>query len=217
MRIDRSERNAILAAAGYASDSWEIGPWGRDGFMFTVPEATDFIDGYSWPAFLVNEMMEVCAANAAAQRLWGVDLRTEFADSIERNLLGIASNPRFAERCVNLPEVFMVMAAVFKGHHRGAEALENPSPYCAAVLQRFLAGDPKHVEPFLKAWQEATPRTPKIRWEYPVVWNEPGVGVMRFRGMVNPASEPDGLGFNDWVPLDGATWDALHRLEGAST
>ena len=31
--------------------------------------------------------------------------------------------------------------------------------------------------------------------------------------MVNPASEPDGLAFNDWIPLDGETWAALVQLE----
>lgn len=70
-----------------------------------------------------------------------------------------------------------------------------------------------YIQPFLRAWQQAEPRTPKIRWEYPVVWSEPDFGTLRFRGMVNPASEPDGLSFNDWIPLDGETWAALRALQ----
>lgn len=213
LKLDRSARNKILGAAGYASDSYELGPWPDSRFMFTADEAAEFIEPYPWPAFLLNEMMEVAVANAAAQRLWSVDLRNEFLDPIERNLLSVASDPRFADRCINLPDVLTVMAAVFKGHHRGAEALENPSPYFAAVLKRFVAGDPKHVQEFFRAWQDAEPRTPKIRWEYPIVWEDPDVGSMRFRGMVNPASEPDGLSFNDWIPLDGETWSALNQLK----
>jgi transcriptional regulator with XRE-family HTH domain len=212
LKLERSHRNAILGAAGYVSDSYEIGPWADARFMFTPEEATAYIATYRWPAFLANEMMEVVAANAVAQRLWRVDMRTEFLDPIERNLLSVASNPRFADRCANLTELLLVMASVFKGHHRGAEAPEQPSPYFAKVLERFLSGEPKYVEPFLQAFQEAVPRTPKIRWEYPVVWNDPDAGVMRFTGMVNPANEPDGLAFNDWVPLDAATWQALERL-----
>ena len=157
-------------------------------------------------------MMEVVAANAVAQALWSVDLTTEFLDPIERNLLSVASDPRFAERCSNLPEVLEVMSAVLKGHHRGAEALGNPSPYFAKVLERFVAGDPKYIQPFFQAWQAAVPRTPKIRWEYPIVWEDPDAGTLRFRGMVNPANEPDGLAFNDWVPLDAETWVALARV-----
>ena len=46
-----------------------------------------------------------------------------------------------------------------------------------------------------------------------MVWVDPDVGTLRFRAMVNTASEPDGLAFNDWIPLDAATWDGLARLE----
>ncbi len=214
LKVDRAEREQILAAAGYASDASELGPWSHDGFMFTVDEALAFIEDRAWPAFVLNEWMGLVVANAAAQRLWSVDLRTEFLDPLDRNLLSVASNPRFADRCTNLPEILDVMVGGLKNHHRGAETLEKPSPYVAAVLQRFLAGDPLYIEPFLKAWQHAEPRTPKIRWEYPVVWDDPRVGTLRFRGMVGPASEPDGLAFNDWIPLDADTWNALGRLEG---
>jgi transcriptional regulator with XRE-family HTH domain len=213
LNIDRAERNKILGTAGYASDSYELGPWSDSQFMFTVEEASALIDGSPWPAFLSNEMMEVAAANAPVQRLWSVDLRREFLNPIERNLLSVASDPRFAERCTNLSEVLIVMASVLKGHHRGAEALDNPSPYFAAVLERFLGGDPKYIQPFLRAWQDAIPRTPKIRWEYPIVWDDPDVGTLHFLAVVNPASEPDGLAFNDWIPLDSETWAALRKLE----
>ncbi|HYM16117.1 MAG TPA: helix-turn-helix domain-containing protein [Dehalococcoidia bacterium] len=212
LKVDRMERNRILGAAGYATDSFELGPWPDSRFMFSTEEATAFIELHRWPAFLTNEMMEVVGANAVAQRLWGVDLDREFLDVADRNLLAVASDPRFADRCANLPEILDVMAAILKGHHRGPEAIENPSPHFASVLQRFLAGDPKYIQPFLKAWQEAEPRTPKIRWEYPVVWSDPLIGKLRFTGIVNPASEPDGLAFNDWIPLDAATWSAVERL-----
>jgi transcriptional regulator with XRE-family HTH domain len=212
LKLERARRNQIMQSAGYATDGLEVGPWGYEGFMFTVEEAADMIASVPWPAFIANEMMEVVTANPVAQRLWGVDLRHEFLDAIERNLLSVASNPRFASRCTNLPEAFLVMAAVFKGHYRGPEALENPSPYFAAVLERFLRGEQRYIQPFLDAWQRAEPRTPKVRWEYPVVWEEPGAGVMRFRCFVSAASEPDGLAFNDWVPCDAASWEALSRV-----
>ena len=213
LKLDRAERNKILGAAGYATDSYELGPWRYSEYMFTPKEAAEFIEGYSWPAFLVEEMLNVSAANATAQRLWRIDLRTEFLGPDERNVFCVASDPRFGGRCRNLPEVMTMMAALFKGHHRGAESLEDPSPYFAAMLHRFLAGDPKYIQPMLRAWQDAVPRTPKIRWEYPMVWDDPDVGTLRFRAMVNTASEPDGLAFNDWIPLDAATWDGLARLE----
>jgi len=31
--------------------------------------------------------------------------------------------------------------------------------------------------------------------------------------LINTASEPDGLSFNDWVPQDAASWDTLERVK----
>lgn len=213
LKIGREERNGILADAGYASDGYEIGPWGYGQFMFTADEAAAFIEAYDWPAFLLGEMMDLTAANATAQRLWHVDLTREYLEPGDRNMLSVASDPRFGPRVANLPDVLRVMASVFKGHHRGAETLDSPSPLLASVLERFMTGDPAYLQLLLRAWQEAVPRTPKIRWEYPIVWSDPDVGMLRFRCLVNPATEPDGLAFNDWIPLDAQTWNGLHRLK----
>ena len=213
LKVGREERNKILGDAGYVSDSYEIGPWPYSGFMFTPTEAAAFIEQYDWPAFLVAEMLDVAAANTTAQRLWRVDLATEYLEPGERNVLSVASDPRFGGRCANLPEVLRMMASVFKGHHRGAESIDDPSPVLGAILERFMTGDPAYLQVLLQAWQDAIPRTPKIRWEYPVVWSDPEVGTLRFRCLVNPAAEPDGLAFNDWIPLDAQTWDGLRRLK----
>ena len=213
LKIGREERNKILGDAGYVSDGYELGPWVYSGFMFTPNEAAEFIEQYDWPAFLLAEMLDVAAANAAAQRLWRVDLSTEFLNPGERNLLSLVSDPRFGTRLANMPDALRVMAAVMKGHHRGAESLDNPSPVLASILDGFMTGDPAYLQVLLQSWQDAVPRTPKIRWEYPVSWSEPEVGTLRFRCLVNPAAEPDGLAFNDWIPLDAQTWDGLRRLK----
>ncbi len=213
LKIGRDERNRILEDAGYASDGYQIGPWVYSLFMFTPKEAAEFIEQYDWPAFLLSEMMNVTAANAAAQRLWRVDLTKEFLNPGDRNLMSVVSDPRFGKRLANMPEALRVMAAVFKGHHRGAETLDQPSPEFSAILNRFMNGDPAYLQVLLQAWQNAVPRTPKIRWEYPVIWTDPDVGTLRFRCLVNPASEPDGIAFNDWIPLDAPTWDGLRRLK----
>ena len=211
LKIDRVERNLIMAAAGYASDGLSFRPT-NDDLTFTVEEAAREIERYQWPAFIVDEMMGVPCANRMAQRLWGVDLDREFLDPVERNLLSVASNPRFAERCVNLDEILAVMVAVWKGHHRGPESLDDPSPFFAAMLERFASGDPAVVGRFAHPWQTVPGRTAKLRWDYPVVWDAPGIGVMRFHAFASAASEPDGLSFNDWIPLDADTWLRLEQL-----
>ena len=105
-----------------------------------------------------------------------------------------------------------MLVAVWKGHHRGPEDLDNTSPFFGAMLERFLDGDPAVIAGFAAAWQTGPARTPKLRWDYPVVWDEPGIGVMRFHCFASAASEPDGLSFNDWIPLDAETWVRLEQV-----
>jgi len=211
LKIDRVERNLIMTAAGYASDGLSFRPT-NDDLTFTVDEAATEIERYPWPAFIVDEMMGVPCANRMAQRLWGVDLDREFLNPTERNLLSVASNPRFARRCANLDEILAVLVAVWKGHHRGPESVDDPSPFFGAMLDRFLNGEPEVIARFTRAWQTGGARTPKLRWDYPVVWDEPDVGIMRFHCFASAASEPDGLSFNDWIPLDADTWLRLEQL-----
>ena len=52
-----------------------------------------------------------------------------------------------------------------------------------------------------------------MRWGYRVVWRDEEFGEMRFHGIVGTASEPSGLGFNDWIPLDAETWAVLERVK----
>jgi transcriptional regulator with XRE-family HTH domain len=216
LKLDRSERNRILTAAGYATDGMAFRPNNPD-LVFTAEETVVEIERYRWPAFVVDEMMGIVAANEAAQRLWGVDLGREFMDPVERNLLSVASAPRFVARCANIAEALRVIVSVWKGHHRGAEQLENPSPMFGAILARFLEGDPKVVAQFLDAWQTVPPRTPKLRWDYPIVWKDPRAGMMRFHAFASAASEPDGLSFNDWIPVGSESWAALERLLASPT
>ena len=47
----------------------------------------------------------------------------------------------------------------------------------------------------------------------PVVWQGPDVGVHRCEILLTAANEPDGLAFNDWIPVDAATWTALDAVK----
>ncbi len=79
-------------------------------------------------------------------------------------------------------------------------------------MRHFLEGNPKYMARFLALWETTPARSPKSRWWYPIVLEEPGVGTLSFRVLVSTASEPDGLAFNDWVPLDAATWSGLEMI-----
>jgi len=81
-----------------------------------------------------------------------------------------------------------------------------------------MEGDPKYVARFLQLWETAPSAwDKKARWTYPVVWDEPGIGILRFESIASPANDPDGLAFNDWIPLDAATWQGLEQLKARAT
>ena len=213
LRLERGERNKILEAVGFTADGLRLMPHNAD-LYFTLEEAADEIERHAWPAHVNNEMMEVVAANRIAQRLWGVDLTREFTGPVERNMLSVASSPRFAARVKNWDEAISVPIAILKGHHRGPETEpEGSSTYYAAVMKRFIEGDPDFVQRFFRLWEVTPAQTPKARWTWHVEWDEPGAGLMRFDVFSSTCNEPDGLSFQDWIPLDAATWQALEALQ----
>lgn len=215
LRITRIERDEILVKAGFAPDGYYLGPAVAPGYMFTQEEAETYISKMAWPVFFVDDALQVMAANAVAQRLWGIDLLRDFPNPYDRNIMSVATLPKFADRVLNWEEMLQVGISIFKGHHLGSESLDAPSPSFGAILERFLSGDPQRVGRLVTLWQQTEPRSPKVRWEYPVVWKE-GDDILRFLAVVTTANEPKGLSFNDWIPLDAETWAALGRLAGAS-
>lgn len=209
LKLERSARNEILESLGFAPDGRYLGPDRAPNYAYTSAEALEHVEQLPWPAFVFNDVIEVVVANRMAQKLWGVDMEHEFLNPIERNMLGLSSMPRFGGKIENWDELISVGISVFKGHHLGAESLESASLYFREVLERFAQGSPDYPARFPGLWQAAQPHEPKVRWTYPVEWNEPGIGRITFKAVVTTANETDGLAFNDWVPVDTQSWANL--------
>jgi transcriptional regulator with XRE-family HTH domain len=211
LKVDRGERNQIFVAAGYALDAEMLGPTLFD-MGFTPEGAQAEVDDVPWPAFVLTEFSELACANSIAEKLWRIDLATEFTQPGERAMLSVAAQPRFADCLLNWDEAIGALAAAFKGHHRGPEDLDAPSPIFRHMLERFLTGDPKYVTRFVEIWGRVEPRTPRLRWHYPIVWQHPEAGLMRFDGVVSTCNITDARSFNDWIPVDAESWANLERL-----
>jgi transcriptional regulator with XRE-family HTH domain len=211
--VPRDARNAVLICAGFAPDGHAL-TYDYPRGMFLPHEAVAHVASMPWPAFVLDEYMKVLGANSVAQRLWGVNLDHEYTDDVDRNLLSVASDPRFADRCMNWDEAVRDLLAVFKGKDRGPDDLENPSPYFSAVLEKFLAGDPRYVSKLLDLWRQAEPKWDrKMRWTYRIQWREPTVlSPLNFVCLATPAHHGDATAFNDWIPTDASTWTALREL-----
>jgi transcriptional regulator with XRE-family HTH domain len=218
LRVDRAERRSVFESAGFAPDERSFVPEDRlHAETYSQADAAAAVDRYKWPAFVVDKFLGVVAANRAAQTLWGVDLDREFQDPLERNLLSVATNPRFADRIANWDEAVGHVVAVRKAHDWAPEQLEAPSPYLSALLERLLQGDPKYVARLIDLWQKAPEAwSQKMRWSYPLMWVEPGIGTLRFECLASTASELEGLAFNDWIPTDSLTWLGLEKLSAGA-
>lgn len=207
LELDRRVCNQIMIDAGYA-------PSGRTSpsrFM-SFEEATAAIRARPWPALVMSETIEMHAANDLALALWGFDTG-RLDDPVMRNVLSMAAESTLAERCLNWEEAVGGIIAVFKGHRRGMESLEDPSAYFAAILDQVNRGRPELVKRFVNLWERTPPAAPdKVSWVYPVVWRVPRVGTMRFTCVVSSVNEVDSLDIDDWVPADSASHRNLERL-----
>lgn len=215
LHVSRAEANDILDGAGYATNTTLFPADQYPAYFYALEELPDVVERVPWPEFVANDNFELVAANAPASAVWGISFEVEAAAAsrAQRNLLSVASDHRFAERIVNWDEVARVLASAAKARPRGAETIDAPNPYFDAVLAEFARGDPAFLARLIAAWNLAPPAAPRCRWTYSVTWRDAEFGDMRFLAIVSTASEPDGLGFHDWHPLDAATWTVLERVK----
>lgn len=212
LKADMHTRTRILGSAGFAPDSATPSQRRTDEY-FDLPEAAAETFASPLPSCVSNEVMEVLAANALVQRIWGVDLNAELQGPFERSMVSMLSQPRIADRITNWDEAIGLVISILKGHYGGDVLFtEGSNPYFAAALERFLAGDPHYVQRFLALWATTPARQRKLRFAYPVTWRNERAGEMRFHVLVNPADQRGSIVFNDWIPIDEATWTAVRKL-----
>ncbi len=209
------DANSILEDAGYLPNRTL---WAEDRFpeyYFKSDELDDAVEQVPWPCFVVNQNTEIVAANSLIQRLWGIDLKVERErrTTAQLHLLAVASDRRFVDRIANWRECLATMVAVAKSQPRGSESLDHPAPYFSQVVAEYLSGDPALLRLLFEVWSMTDPQPIKVRWSYRVDWKASDGDELHFKCMVTVGSETDNFGFNDWIPLDGATWDAVTAMD----
>jgi transcriptional regulator with XRE-family HTH domain len=212
-----AEANAIVADAGFPPQRTLFPADRFPNFYYTVDDLRKVVEDVPWPEFVLNDNTEVVAANAILEALWRINFEEERARRTkpQMNLLSVASDHQFADHVVNWDECVATLASVFKGRPRDPHTLEQPDqpdPYFDAVLAEFSKGDSTFLARLIEVFATTPPREPKCRWTYRVVWKDDDFGELRFIAVVNVANEPDALAFNDWIPVDAASWEALERV-----
>lgn len=207
LQVPQLRAREILTEAGFAPAERLFPLSVNPDYFFTQGQAAAYAETVPWPRFIVNNVMEIVAANRAARLLWDIDFKTEYATRSRPQLhfLSLMVEPRFASRIVNFDECLAMAISLLKGVPHGGAALENPGPWVQSVLAQFDANDPEALGRLLHAWEIATPAQAKVHFSYRIVWHDPIGGVISFRGVVSDASEPDGLAFSDWIPMDAAS------------
>lgn len=213
LKIPNDTANAIRDALGYASVLFQF-ERNRD-FFFKLEELPAVVEDTPWPQFVVNDAFEICAANSWMAAVWDIDYEFEYNSRtrVQRNLLSVTGDARFADRLKNWDEIVAMFASIFKSPYPTSFELEAPTPYFNEVIAEFVKGDPVLIKRLLDIWAVTEPRTSKVRSSYPIIWEDTDFGEMRFRGVITNASYPDALSFNDWIPLDAETWQVLTRVK----
>ncbi|MCH8814681.1 MAG: helix-turn-helix domain-containing protein [Chloroflexi bacterium] len=201
--LTHEEANPIRAGAGYAID------WNailNQRYLSEPEKLGEQVQQYPWPVFVTNQRIDLICANRAFEKVWDVDLSSEFLEPGGRNLFSGATIPRFVRQMENWHELVALMIGLMKGDPRLEQNLESPAPWLQDTIRRFLEGDPAYVTRVLDLWEKTPPIPHKIRHRYDVRWRYRGERPMRFVGVLTVADIWNELSWNEWLPADGQTW-----------
>jgi transcriptional regulator with XRE-family HTH domain len=214
LQVPVSTVHAVMLDRGFHHPESRFLPNKEPGYYFTLGELPDAVDQVPWPMFTSNELGEIAAANRAAQALWGLDFAAELGrrSRVTANLFVAMAEPGIADRIANWDEILRHFVALYKAVPAAQTMLDAPGALFSEIIAAFATVSPQRLGRLFELWQTTPPREAKVRWMYPVVWREPGFPEIRFHGIVNPASEPLGIGFNEWIPVDAASHAALEAV-----
>ena len=214
LQVSVGTRHRVLLDRGFHDPDFRFPLDRTPGYYFSLEELQPLVERVPWPMFTGNELGEVAVANRAAQRLWGIDFAAELATRgrASANLFVAMAEPGFLERIVNWDELLRHFVALYKAVPASQTMLEAPGALFSEIISRFAASSPRGAARLFELWQTTPARDAKVRWDYPVVWREPGFPDMVFHGIVSPASEPLGIGFNEWIPVDAASHATLELV-----
>lgn len=214
VELSRLEINGILEELGFAPVRDAAIP--ANGAAWSgLADAQRLVDACPWPAFAVNDLVEVVADNASFRTLFAVGPAGGRDAPPSHSLLALATTQPFADHLENWDEAVRLFVAAWKGHLTKSVGPGDPATHLSRILDSVEgSGDSSYLLRILKIWSEAIAVPPARRWFYPIVWRDHGLGRLTFHGMVHTGDDPETLvSFHDWIPTNSATWSALDRAK----
>jgi len=209
LRLDLQSRNEILVAAGLAPEATD-----PPDASLSRREAIRLIRDRPWPAFVLNEVMEVVGGNRVGLSLAGLT-PAHLEDRVERNVLLIAARVVAPPARNSQLRDWGVIArrAIARMKAAGVGTLDDPDPYLAAILDRMSRGGPEVLREFAALW-DATPPHERtgVSWSFEAGWTLRDGSTLRLHCLVNRVNTRDPIEIHDFVPADTASTAILERV-----
>ncbi len=209
LRVDRQSRNEIFLGAGLAPDALEA-----PGGSMTRREAIRLIHDRPWPAFVLNEVMEVIGGNRIGLKLAGLTQK-DLEDRVERNVLLIAARVVAAPPTNDQMRDWGVVArrAIARMKAAGVGTLEHPDPYFAALLDRIARSGSGLLREFAAQWESTPARAqPNVSWAFPAQWTLRNGGTVRLHCVATRVNVQDLIEIHDFIPADATSAAMLERV-----
>lgn len=209
LQVDRDLYNHMMDELGYATSLDDYGP----RFEFHLHEAAELVNERPWPASVVNDHFEVLHGNRAFRTVLSLPPSQEGDDELDRNLLCIFSRPNFYGRL----EDWQALASTYLGAVAGRAIYDRRPPngdsatYFNRIAEWLDVHAPERSAAFRVILGAIDRRPAKLRWHMPLEWEHQSL-LLRFDVMLSPASSVQGLAFQDFIPLDAQTWNALDQM-----
>ena len=209
LRLDRQTRNELLVDAGLAPDALDP----HDGSL-SLREAIRLVHDRPWPAFVLNDVMEIIAGSRSGMWLAGLTHK-DLGDRVERNVLVIAAKVVAAtEHMGDWGRI--ARRAIARMKAAGIGTLGDPDPYFAAILDRIARVGAGLTREFAQQWDETPAEAPQVMsWSYSAQWTIRESGTLRLHCMAMRVNAHDPIEIHDFVPADAKSAAMLERVAAA--
>jgi transcriptional regulator with XRE-family HTH domain len=211
VRLDRQTRNELFVDAGLAPDAVE-----RHAWSLSRRDVLRLLHERPWPAFALNDVMEVVAASRVGMRLTGL-AQKDLEDRVARNVLVIAARIVAAQAVEqNRDWGTITRRAIARMKAVGVGTIDNPDPYFAAVLERIARGGASLMREFSAQWEETPARgQPTVAWAFPARWTLNNGNTLRLHCVATRVNTQDPIEIHDFIPADAASSVMLERIAAA--
>ena len=207
LRLDRQTRNELFIDAGLAPDAVDAQEW-----SLTRRDVNRLLHDRPWPAYAVNEVMEVLAGSRAGMRLAGITPK-DLEDRVERNVVVIAADVVAARPQGMRDWGIIAQRAIGRMKAAGVGTVDNPDPYFAALLDRIGRRGPNLLHEFTAQWEATSPESDVlVSRSFPAQWTLRSGAVLRLHCLATRVSVEDQIEIFDLIPADAESAGLLERV-----